>query len=332
MKARARAPVDVVEDILEGAARIQAIYVATRLGIPDLLRDSARSSTLLASAAGVHPEALHRLLRFLAVEGIFALTEDERFAGTPVSKALTLGDPSGLRAEVLAMATRGWEAWRDLLHAVETGQPATGAGLGGDVLAPGEGREAEQAAAAGKALAAATDLRTAPCVVDLQCGDGAFLAEVLKHNPAARGVALDCPETIERARLLFEAAHLDHRVDLLAGDLLAEAPGGGNYYLLRRVLHGRDDAHALLILANCQAAMPTGARLAIVESLLGNDPAQTPAAVREDLAGLVLTGGRERTLFEYRALAEHAGLRFDRAVALRGTKGLTAIEFSRGLL
>lgn len=327
MKPRGRAPRDAIEEILAGAPRVQALYVATRLGIPDMVRDAPRSSTVLASTAGVHPGALHRLLRFLVAEGVFALTEDGRFAATALSNALTLAEGPGLRGEVLAMATSGWEAWRDLLHAVETGQPGMAGQLHRD-----EGYEAERATAAARALSGVTDVGRSGCVVDLRCGDGAFLAEMLVRSPGLRGVGVDRPEVVEGARLLIEAAHLAGRAEVYAGDLFAEVPGGGAYYVLRRVLHEQDDAHALLILANCQAGMPAGARLAIIEGLLTEDPAATPAATREDLEGLVLTGGRERTLEEYRALAGHAGLRFDRVVGLRGTGGLSAIELSRGLL
>lgn len=327
MKSRGKAPRDAIEEILAGVPRLQAIYVATRLGIPDMLRDAPRSSTVLASTAGVHPEALHRLLRFLVAEGVFSLTEDGRFAATALSNALTLGDSSGLRGEVLAMATRGWDTWRDLLHAVETGQPSTPGQIHRN-----EGFEAEQAIAAARALATAADVGRSACVVDLQCGDGAFLAEVLVRCPGVRGVGVERPHSVDGARLRIEAAHLEDRVEMRAGEVLAEVPGGGAYYVLRRVLHDHDDARALLILANCQAGMPAGSRLAIIEVLLTDDPCATPAATREDLAGLVVTGGRERTLDEYRALAEHAGLRFDRVIPLRGTGGLSAIELSRGLL
>lgn len=327
MKPRGKGPRETIEEILAGVPRVQAIYVATRLGIPDMLRDAPRSSAVLASTAGVHPEGLHRLLRFLVAEGVFALTEDGRFAATALSDALTLGDPSGLRGEVLAMATRGWETWRELLHAVETGQPA----------APGqlyqnEGFEAQQAVAAARAITTATEVGHAGCVVDLQCGDGAFLVEVLGRCHGLRGVGIERPDGVARARLRIEAAHLLNRAEVRAGDLLTEVPGGGGYYVLRRVLHSYDDAHGLLILANCQAGMPAGARLAIIEGLLTEDPRATPGLVREDLAGLAGTGGRERRLEEYRALAEHAGLRFDRVIPLRGTPGLSVIELSRGLL
>ena len=43
----------------------QAIYVAAKLGIADLLKDGAKSSDLLAKSTETSPRELYRLLRFL---------------------------------------------------------------------------------------------------------------------------------------------------------------------------------------------------------------------------------------------------------------------------
>ena len=57
-----------------------------------------------------------------------------------------------------------------------------------------------------------------------------------------------------------------------------------------------------------------------------------PSAAYSALGLLVMTGGRERTLAEYRSLVERAGLRFDTARALKAHSPLVVIEASRGLL
>ena len=48
---------------------MQAIYVATQLGIPDLLADGPREIDELAHATGSHPPSLRRVLLFLAGVG-----------------------------------------------------------------------------------------------------------------------------------------------------------------------------------------------------------------------------------------------------------------------
>lgn len=323
-----------------GASRIQALYVAVRLGIPDLLETGPRSSTLLASSTGVHPGALHRLLRFLVAEGFFALNEDGRFGLTPNSEALCSRSESGLRGYVLSTATRGWEVWGQLLHSIETGRPAFDRVYGEPYFAEQQ-RNAESlerfdaglasgSAENGKTLAKA--ISPANCVADLGCGSGALLVELLRAWPKAKGIAFDSAGSLELAAKRFETAVLGERVSCVAGDFFERVPPGADLYVLSLILHDWDDAACLRILRNCQAAMTPGARLVIADLLVPEDPRAEPRAAHADLGMLVMTGGRERTLAEFRALLEQAGLRFERVVALGGERKHSAIEASRGLL
>ena len=67
--------------LMTGYRVSQALYVAAKLGIADLLADGPRNAEDLARSAGAHPPSLHRLLRALASVGVLA--EDEgRFALT----------------------------------------------------------------------------------------------------------------------------------------------------------------------------------------------------------------------------------------------------------
>ena len=333
-------PEDVIGELMLNASRIQALHVAVRLCIPDLLINGPRSSTLLASTTGVHPGALHRLLRFLVADGYFAMTEDGRFALTPNSEALLSTAENGLRGYVLSTATRGWEVWGNLLHSIETGQPAFDRIFGEPYFAEQQrNREtlerfdaalAGGAGETGQALAGA--MEPARCVADLGCGSGALLAAVLKAWPGALGIAFDAAEPLELAAKRLAGEKLSERVTLTPGNFLEAAPPGADLYVLSLILHDWDDAACLRILRCCQAAMAPGARLVIADAVLPEDPRTLPQASYADLAMLVMTGGRERTLAEFRSLLEQAGLRFERAVPLGGGRKHTAIEASRGLI
>jgi DNA-binding IclR family transcriptional regulator len=61
----------------------RALYVATELGIADLLKDGSRSIEELASATGAHQQSLYRLLRALAGHGVFAEEAPGRLHLTP---------------------------------------------------------------------------------------------------------------------------------------------------------------------------------------------------------------------------------------------------------
>ena len=58
----------------------QAIYVAAKLGIADLLIDGPQSCVELAAATGADAASLFRLMRALASVGVFSHVGTDRFA------------------------------------------------------------------------------------------------------------------------------------------------------------------------------------------------------------------------------------------------------------
>lgn len=59
-------PTNPIEYIWPGILAAQAIHVATKLRIPDLLASGPKTIAELASNCGAHPSTLERLLRALA--------------------------------------------------------------------------------------------------------------------------------------------------------------------------------------------------------------------------------------------------------------------------
>jgi len=57
-------------DMIKGFWVSRALYVAAKLGIPDLLRDEPKSSDDLAQATGTHAPSLYRVLRALDMLGV----------------------------------------------------------------------------------------------------------------------------------------------------------------------------------------------------------------------------------------------------------------------
>ena len=75
--------------------RSPAIYVATRLGIADVLADDSRTLAELAGPTDTHAPSLYRLLRALARIGVFTELAGLRFANSELSHLLRT-DVSGL--------------------------------------------------------------------------------------------------------------------------------------------------------------------------------------------------------------------------------------------
>ena len=81
------------------------------------------------------------------------------------------------------------------------------------------------------------------------------------------------------------------RCKLVPGDFFDEVPSGGDVYILKRVLFDWTDEEALRILKNCRQAMNIGARLLIIEPLIGPPNEQCPAHLF-DMTFLVMLHGR----------------------------------------
>jgi len=317
------APEEQLLQLITGAWISQALSVAASLGIADHLAQGPRAVEEVAARTGAHAPSLYRLLRALAGVGVFSETADGRFGLTPLAEGLRTGVKGSLRAfAVFRGAEFVLRPWAGLLHTVRTGETAFNAVYGKgahEFLAerPDAARLFDDALAGisaswGPALAAAVDLSRAVRIVDVGGGRGLFLAVLLSRTPHARGLVLETPARAEAARATIASVGLAHRCDVLAGDLLAGVPEGGDVYVATGILHDRDEARALTILRNIRRAigMRPG-RLLLAEAIL--PPGDTPHTGKFlDLEMLVMSGGRERTEAEWRALLAACGFRLER--------------------
>src|SRR5262245_43041571 len=166
----------------------QAVLVAARLGVPDLVAGGPRSGAEMAEETGVRPGALARLLRALVALGVLAREDDGRVSATPLSRALEDG-PGSLRALAQFVGEVSWSAWGALGHSVATGEPAFrheyGEGIF-DYLAghPDEARVfqtwmTDQSRLQSEALLEVIDLTGVERLVDVGGGRGALLAAAL---------------------------------------------------------------------------------------------------------------------------------------------------------
>jgi O-methyltransferase len=303
------APDAVVWDFLRGGLMTKALGVAADLGIAERLADGPRTVDELAAESGANADALHRILRALASDGVFAEEDGGAFRNTETSELLRRSDWSAFAHH---FASVFYEAALDLEEAGSTGA-ATFPGRFGDdfwpwlAAHPEERRLFDAAMAGGKSRSAerlaALEWREGETVVDAGGGNGALLRELLARRPELRGIVFDLPETHR------DEAALGDRIEFVAGSFFERVPEG-DAYVLSGILHDWDDEQAGTILRNIRAAAAAGARVLILESVVppGNEPS---GAKWLDLLMLVLAGGRERTESEWHALLEGAGMQVE---------------------
>jgi len=156
------------------------------------------------------------------------------------------------------------------------------------------------------------DWESVRTVVDVGGGTGALLAEVLRTRPAVLGTLVDLPATIARSGEVFEAAGVADRVTTVAQSFFDPLPAGADIYMLKSVLGDWPDREALVILTHCaEAARPAG-RVVVLNGVSPDEMNGPPPA----LLMMVLVGGRERNLTEFRELARAAGLEVQTAERL----------------
>ena len=327
-----RPPAQVLVGLLAGPRVAQAISVAARLGLADLLDAGSRTPAELAASTATNPDALRRMLRTLAGAGIFEEEASGRFRLTPLAGPLRSTAPDSISAYAVMAGERWiWQALGAMEHTVRTGEPAFDHVFGMPlfdyyVKHPAAGRvsvEGLRSVGRGEdaAVASAYDFSRATTVVDLGGGQGGLLATILRAATEARGTLFDLPHVMDVARRQFEQAGVATRVRLETGDFFKSVPAGGEVYLLRKVLHDWDDDKARAILRACRSAMTASARLLIVETLVA--PGNTPCHAKDlDLLMLVYTGGRERTEQEYRELLDATGFALERTLATASTMSI----------
>ena len=322
-------------NMLAGCWISQALYVAAKLGIADILQDGPQSCGRLAQAAQTHTGSLYRVMRALASINVFAEDENRHFRLTPLAEQLQTHAPGSLRAFAIMLGEKEhWRAWEGMLHSIQTGLPAFDHIFGQSHFnyfeQYPEARRIFDAAMTSRsgientAIVAAYDFSQVDKVVEVGGGQGSLLRAILDISPNTKGVLFDQPHVIATARSRSNDEGRPHRCEFMAGDFFSAVPDGGDLYVVKKVIHDWDDERAQQILIHCRKAMTEKGRLLLIEPLVptGNEPSFNKLL---DLLMLVWTsGGLERTEAEHRVLLASAG--FDLRRVIPTQSGVSLLE------
>ena len=298
----------------------RCLHVVAELGLAGQLADAPMTAEALARASGTNAGALDRMLRLLAVVGIFE-ARGNAWAHTDLSRLLRIDHPQSMRAFVCMIGSRlNWTAACELEHAARTGKAAAEKIVPEGLWAyyrdhPDEARIFDAAMTAKSiaeiaALIPAFDFSSYGVIADVGGGRGHILAAVLAAAPNAKGILFDLPQVV---------ANLSPppQMSLLGGDFFNDPLPTADAYILGNVLHDWADNEAEAILRAVWRAAPKHAELLVLESILPEGPEPHLAKVI-DIIMLTVTGGRERTRADYQSLLASGGFRLDRVVPTAG--------------
>jgi 2,7-dihydroxy-5-methyl-1-naphthoate 7-O-methyltransferase len=304
------------------------VHVVATLRIAEHIHDGVHAIDGLAAAAGCDSDFLGKVLRHLVRKGVFLEPEPGRFALNEAARGLL--DPSQrIGLDLTGIGGRMAHAWGTLLEVVRTGAPAYHKVFGlpfWEDLAAHPDVNASFDALMGLVGHGTPDpevlltggWESVRTVVDVGGGTGAMLAEILRARPEIQGTLVDLPGAAARAAETFRAAGVAGRVRTIGQSFFEPLPAGADLYLLMKVLNDWPDRETTLILKRCaEAARPAG-RVVISG---GVSPDDAPGSLTVEM---VLLGGRNHTLTEFRELAREAGLEV--RAAERQTSGRFLVE------
>jgi hypothetical protein len=310
------------------------VHVVATLRIADHLAAGITQIDGLAAASGTVADSLHRVLRHLVGQGVFEEPAPGQFALNEPARAL-LHPAMRLGLDLDGIGGRMAYSWGSLLRAVRTGAPAyhtvfghpfwedlqahpeIGASFDALMGPAGHGNPDPEVQLTG-------GWESVRSVVDVGGGTGALLAAILRAQPHVRGTLVDLPQTVIRSREIFEAAGVADRVTTRGQSFFDALPRGADLYLLKNVLNDWPDPEALTLLRRCaEAARPAG-RVVVLSGVAPDGEFGPPPA----LLMMVLVGGKERSLTEFRALAGAAGLTVQ--TAARQPSGRFVVECRPG--
>jgi len=305
----------ILRDMIEATRITRAIYVVTRLGVPDLLASGPLGTTTLAESTGAHERSLFRVMRALSNRGIFK-QQNGGFALTPRGSLLQKDTPGSLRDWTLWHGSE-WSlrAWAEFEHAVVTGEPAFNHAMGEPFFSYLAGNASMAAtfdaamtsigSQMNQSVADVVDFSCFTTIADIGGGSGSLLATLLRQYPQLHGILFDLPGTMPKANKLFSSAGISDRVTCIGGNFFDAVPANADAYILKAILHDWDNADANTILRNCHLAMKKGTRLFVVDMVVPDQ--DTPSPIKEvDLQMLAMQTGCERTAAELESLLKNA--------------------------
>ncbi|MEJ2360425.1 MAG: methyltransferase [Gammaproteobacteria bacterium] len=313
----------------------RVLYVATRLDIAGILANETLSVSDIATKVSAQPDAINRMLRFLASRGIFSQVRPGYFSNNKISAYLREDNPHNVRSMILMHNSREMsQPWYEQLEAaIRTGgvpfrlahqeelycYTSTHNEFGALFNSAMETVEA----LSGDSFAVDFNWGNFARLFDLGGGVGSKAVTILRHYPQLQAEVIDSVSVIQNAREYWQH-RLDNgllqRLTFSSGDILKAVPPANDdrdIYFLCGVLHGLDDTDCIQVLTNIALASgSSGACIAVMEMVMDTQQPDM-LSTAADMQMFMGTRGRERSLDEWHSLFNQSGIQLAEVVRLR---------------
>jgi len=300
----------------------RALYVATRLGVADVIGDVEKSTQEIAAELNLHEDHLYRLLRMLESLEIFEETSPRSFRNNKTSAYLRADNPQNVRAIVLMHnSPEMTRPWMEALEESMRDGSVPFAKVHGIDLFTYMDQNKEFDLLFSRAMDAVENLTgnayledfnwdAYDRIIDVGGSRGGKSIAILESFSGLKSLVFDRPQVIESAKTYWQGKVPDTvlaRMDFQSGDMfesLPEAVSNKDLYLFFAIFHGLSDGEATKVLANLKLAMGTIKAGVMIVDNVAEEMHINPTTAAFDMQMLIGTRGRERTLSEWQRLLE----------------------------
>lgn len=302
----------------------KAISVACELNLAEIIGGKEKTVEEIARQSSTDADALYRLMRALASEGVFEETTTRMFKNNKFSNALT-DQQDNLKYMIMhQLNPTNWEVVNELKYSVSSGNNAAQKLLGTDIFThlqnSPEKNElynkamSETSRLSSAAIVSAYNFEGITTLADLGGGEGRLLYTILQKNPSMKGILLDQAHVVKTAAKLADNCGVTDRVKIVPGSFFELIPAGANAYILKNILHAFDDNTCITLLKSVYDELNPNGKILVIETVIKKD---NKAAFGKILDLQMLLGtekGKERTEEEFKYLFEEAGFKLTRIV------------------
>ena len=330
-------------DIIQAFWQSQCLYVATRLGIFNLLQDEgAQTAETLSTKTDTKVDRLYVVLRALAHLDILEEHPNRVFAPTETSALLvTNRGPSIGHFAMHITEPAQWDAWNQLEAVLHTGEIAFDRANGknvyefcqddpwsGDVFINAMSFLTDHAVSA---LLDVYDFDRFGTIMDVGGGQGGLIGNIVKRF-GCKAMLFDVPYVTATAPAYLEKLGVAAgAIDILSGDVFESVPTGADAIVMKYFISAWNDDDARIILKNCRAALPPHGKIVLLQAFVPDldDPKVAPDGIMPGLFAVQIMvsvpGGAWRTRQQFKTLFEECGFKLEKTVDT-GTN-LSAMEF-----
>jgi hypothetical protein len=235
-----------LQKIIYGYKKKQALFVATKLELANILSNGPTNADEIAKATSVNSRSSYHLMRLLISRGIFFAKNNDEFHLNPMGKSLLTGTSDSLRATILAKRNKGYQAGGNLLYSLKTGEDSFYHTFkmsfyryfkqNAEAVVNFNEWMKEKTKKSIIPLFEAYEFFEVKTIVDVRGNIGTLTAVILKPNPKMQAILFDREDVVVGANQVLEVARLVDRCQIAGRNFFDSLLRGGALYLLSRVL------------------------------------------------------------------------------------------------